>query len=440
MDGFTKSVSELLEVSQSTLNIIPKYSDQWQVLSKTTCRTRKVLDTRHMIAAAFFGAEEELQLTPEYIRAKDIFDIEIAPIIGAPQHYGQTFPVFFQRVLTHSLEQRGKHFLLKKQQAEQYCGDLQELLAQEAVNYTSRARLFGLDTTIKAISLPKSLSIVRLSIAERNASMPTNDWLVDYRTTDFLQLAHAPCEVVAKFKIEIDRSLAAPYTFAASTVKNKAKTVFNETADALMLAVPGVIEVGNLEVSGGPPGTDITYSVNPPPEKVGRMKLTAANIAFIDPVLAFIREPEVKDQVLDRSCSRFLMANRRQESLDKLVDLVIAWESILLTSVNAPIKQESAYRFSLNGAVLTWSKKRSESRANLRSRFSVAYGIRSQIVHGVGQGAIDKELRKSNFSDIRDLNQFLEAKYRDCLLRLIGTTYEERPYVKRGGWDELVFA
>lgn len=85
-----------------------------------------------------------------------------------------------------------------------------------------------------------------------------------------------------------------------------------------------------------------------------------------------------KIPVLDTALRRFAFANGRTAPADRIVDLVIASESLLLSGVGDPqYRAEIKYRFSTNAALALPSNK-----WQTFSLFKTAYDLRSSIAHG----------------------------------------------------------
>ena len=148
---------------------------------------------------------------------------------------------------------------------------------------------------------------------------------------------------------------------------------------------------------------------------------------------------KLSDKTLSRSLHRFLLGRNRDNLVDKLIDYVIAWEALLLTNEGNPITQELIYRFSLNGALLI-------SLANIRTypfevfkKMKSAYSVRSKIVHGNSDEGIIKTLKADGYNNAQELCDYLESSYRNVVYWLIALDSKERPYLKRGGWESLIW-
>src|SRR5262249_38299072 len=113
----------------------------------------------------------------------------------------------------------------------------------------------------------------------------------------------------------------------------------------------------------------------------------------------------ISDRTINRALHRYFLSRQRTDLMDKVIDLVIAWEALLLTHRGGAIFQELSYRFSLNGASII-SKLQNTKPEESYKRMKSAYAVRSAIVHGAEQEDIDKSLRAGEFSNLNDLCVF----------------------------------
>jgi len=145
-----------------------------------------------------------------------------------------------------------------------------------------------------------------------------------------------------------------------------------------------------------------------------------------------------KDNVLDRSFSRFLIGLDERIPEEQLVDFVIAWESLLQTVNGQSNKVELIYRFSLNGAAILCAVDNVREFTTTQTFMKTTYDIRSTIVHGGKSDSLKREMKKIDFNNLVDLNKELAKLYRQVILWLSILEKEERPYHKKFGWELLV--
>jgi hypothetical protein len=165
------------------------------------------------------------------------------------------------------------------------------------------------------------------------------------------------------------------------------------------------------------------------------------------------------DNILNRALNRLFIALKEDlhspnmvnsPNWDKILDLVISLETILLSSKNT-IKTELTYRFKLNGASLLWDVTGYEKRKIFEVLGNV-YEIRSKIVHGGDDkkivSEIDKILHKLNIIDnsggngvgkLLSLSNLLEGWIRLLVEKIVKIPIDKRPYKIEGGWEELIW-
>jgi len=109
------------------------------------------------------------------------------------------------------------------------------------------------------------------------------------------------------------------------------------------------------------------------------------------------------DEVLAPAFDRFVLAIKRPTyhpshprnlNWDKLVDYVIAIETVLLTSCGEDRRQELRYRFRLNGATLL-PQCTDHDQETLFAALGILYDMRSILVHGaVNKTSLPKKVKK----------------------------------------------
>jgi hypothetical protein len=75
------------------------------------------------------------------------------------------------------------------------------------------------------------------------------------------------------------------------------------------------------------------------------MEIGVADIEPLQNSYRIIENARLNDSVLDRALHRFFLARQRHDLFDQLIDLVIAWESLLLTVNKNAVHDELSYRF-----------------------------------------------------------------------------------------------
>jgi len=150
------------------------------------------------------------------------------------------------------------------------------------------------------------------------------------------------------------------------------------------------------------------------------------------------------DNALKKSVHRFCLGCRRigykiyGDIIDKLIDIVIAWE-IILTSGN---KNELSYRFSLHGALAIFLANRETDKDKIYcfyKKMKFIYDLRSEILHGSSypNNSNFKE-KESGFNSLSDVCNFIELNYYKLVYWLIDMDYKERPYKNKDSWLPLI--
>lgn len=191
-------------------------------------------------------------------------------------------------------------------------------------------------------------------------------------------------------------------------------------------------------------GTGNRFSVHP-------TKLLQSEIERLRRAYALLQDA-ANDRVLATAIERFILGYGRSEhhphhmnepNWDKIVDYVIAMETLFLGKVN----QELSYRCALNGSAVL-SACVGHGRRAIFEALRELYVLRSKIVHGASLSKIqepaDKFIKRLGL-ELGTRGQFdLVAKtVEEWLLAAMfhfgGMAIEQRPFHKNGGWEDLLF-
>lgn len=167
-----------------------------------------------------------------------------------------------------------------------------------------------------------------------------------------------------------------------------------------------------------------------------------------------------EDNILSKAIDRFVIAMKgnlhhpnkvNQPSWDIIVDYTISLETLLLTVANSSLDSELSYRFRLNGTSLL-SIVIDTEKVKIFKILGLIYGIRSKTVHGANDLTILKDVNKIiNELGIEDehhkhgigrlilLRNLLEDWTMKIFKYLVQIEYAQRPYVKEGGWEALLW-
>jgi hypothetical protein len=187
--------------------------------------------------------------------------------------------------------------------------------------------------------------------------------------------------------------------------------------------------------------------------------LTDADITLLRETYAYLQYAK-SDPVLHTAIDRFILGKRQEmhnpnmvnePHWDKVVDYVIAMESLFTTVEGHAVQGEPTYRFSINGASVL-SQATSESAHVLYKALKHLYGVRSSVVHGGALGevpdaankfirvlGIDNEHHQHAIGRLLLVCKKVEEWLRKVFFHLCKMPVADRPYRKPGGWEELLW-
>lgn len=187
--------------------------------------------------------------------------------------------------------------------------------------------------------------------------------------------------------------------------------------------------------------------------------MTEADIEALRKAFDFLQQAE-SDHVLETAVDRLLLAMKRGDhhpnhvnapNWDKLVDYVIALETLLLTTNGSSADQELSYRFRLNGSTLL-SECTDKRSPDIFHALRHLYSLRSKIVHGCSETVVAKPamqfakaLSLEIAADASSLAKFnavamtVQEWIRKLLFHLASMPPDERPYCKQDGWESRLW-
>jgi hypothetical protein len=189
------------------------------------------------------------------------------------------------------------------------------------------------------------------------------------------------------------------------------------------------------------------------------VKLTSSDIELFKNAYRFLKKSD-EDRVLRTSIDRYVVGKKRGEhhpnrinepNWDKIVDYVIAMETMFLTVNGNPISEELSYRFRLNGASLLHIATGEDVRQIFHA-LNCLYTLRSKVVHGCEETAILKAAKK--YLECMKLDRTNHTHSLGCLMLVSKKVEEwirklffyidtipmpERPYKKLDGWEDMLW-
>lgn len=440
MTLFESKLCELLRKCEEALRPAHITTEKWQIIDDKQMTVVKTVDDAQSIYMAFVVNATTFKTLTEYKEAEKLYarDTVYGLASESAGHWGN-FDVFLAQVLQHSAELGGDGVIVDYSSAVSFAKDTRKLLDQKLVKFRARARLFGVKLTQKTFKLSDGVFLHRLTREQRNNRMPRIEPYFSSGTMDYVSLGHSPCEMRVNISVPVKHEEKNTFFSAHNEANRLAKEVFDHAVGAILAAKSGRVLLGDVELSGGIPGISSGRALRSEFIPSANMTIRKADIKNIGAAHSLITGGSGSDKILQRSIHRFMLGRKRRDFSDKLVDYVVAWESLLLTSGGSPIAQEMSYRFALNGASLLSLTQSDLGPRDTNTILKQCYVVRSKIVHGGSESEINKALAAANFTNISEMCVFLESQYRQAVLYLHSMPRGSRPYIQTGGWEELIW-
>ena len=331
--------------------------------------------------------------------------------------------------------ERGK-FRLDVDHAVSALHSTMDLLGADTLRVRATSRVLGLHITSKEIRVSEDLLLTRLTRAERNSRQP---FLRPFNSDGLAHMWRHKNHVEATLEFEepVDRSQENAFFTAGNAAAATARTRLEALKNALYLVserrtVLSPISLDGIITPTGTPGWNNPWVM---PKSA---TLRAAEAPKLEEYLSLTSGASA-DRVLNRGLRRFFGSAERADPSEALVDLVIAWETILLTVTGNAVKQELSYRFALNGACCCVAIGVMGTHNEHHAKMKAAYGVRSEVVHGSDDDKVKKAYEAAGFSSLPQLNDYLSSSYRLLVPWLLERDVAERPYKKKSGWELLLW-
>jgi len=322
-----------------------------------------------------------------------------------------------------------------------YIQNFAKTLSMKYLDYTIFRRILGIEMTCDRIELEPDVVLVRLTEKELNERMPNMSMMeIGMPYIDLTQhMAELRCTVQVKNK-------KLYWLNPPKEIKDNLLHMCDIVFSSLILYKAGMMESGPYFFKINPEGGEDFFEYIP---------LTYQFFLPLFPGKIFINEEDVEPLktsyravkkicnetgVLYSALKRFILGTNRVSPEDKLVDYVVAWESLLLTVDDKPVKGELSYRFGLNGSsVLHWTLPEI-SREEAFEFMRALYECRSIIVHGAGsQKNLEKALAKVQAQDLSCMANRGGEYLRKAIFWMADIDEENRAYKSRGGWESLLW-
>ena len=351
-------------------------------------------------------------------------------------YWGQP-QVLIQRILSESLSLINGEVVISPEIAKSVLIHLKDFLNSSEITYEAKARLLGVKLTTPTVPISNDILLVKLTDEEMNKMQPYTDeyqWLGAKSN-----LLDHDTEVRFTLKIPVDSDKQVPLLSTQNSASTESDVVFKDIISTLRLYKPGLIELGPRGASSFFLNTGFTSNIYALPVILSEMEIGISDIEPLQNSYRIIRGCRSNDSVLDRALHRFLLARQKHDFSDRLVDFVIAWESLLLTVNKNAIRDELSYRFGINGSSILFESGAERNRFAGRKLMNTVYAVRSLIVHGASNDEVEKELTKADFTSIDSLVGNIEEKLRHVISWISRLDVEDRPYIKSRGWEHLLW-
>ncbi|MFC1542081.1 hypothetical protein ACFL50_06505, partial [Candidatus Latescibacterota bacterium] len=350
-----------------------------------------------------------------------------------------TFDGIIQFIISNSGSYRKNKIVIDTIKAINLLREFRKELTQKSLRFIATARLMGVTLTCKSYQLPDSILLYSLSKKERNERQPALEFYSS-SAWEYQQLPYHPVELSVSITIPVDQTQDSAFFKVKDEAKSFAIQRFNKVIESILVAKSGDTKLSAINLSGSIEYIPTSRSLSQTMPPNVNITLRKNDIKKIASAYNLVSGGKLSDKTLSRSLHRFLLGRKRTNLVDKLIDYVIAWESLLLTQDGNPIAQELTYRFTLNGATLISSANKKTNTIEVYKKMKSAYSTRSTIVHGGSKNEIIKKLKIGGYNSEKELCDYLESNYRKVIYWLIELKPRERPYKKKDGWENLMWS
>ncbi len=385
-----------------------------------------------------FAIDDSFRKTDSYkeVERQILTDSVLSTAAERVGYFGEPEQII-RRVLLKSYFVVNGRLVFDAKTAKSVLSQLRDGLAALEITYRATARLLGVNLTTSGFSLTDNIIVARLTEEEINdRQFFTDDTQWIYGSANFL--GHN-AEIRITLIIPFGGDSESSYSSSLNRASQQVEIIFNEVLSAFRLYKTGRIDLGPMSVDCFPVPGSVANTIFARYVSTNEMQIALSDIEPLQESYRLVSKGISQDNVLDRGLRRFLLARQRRDLIDQLIDLVISWESILLTVNNNAIRSELSYRFSLNGASILHASHAQRNRHSGRALMDCAYSVRSLVVHGGSAGDVDKELRKVGLGNLSQLVEEVEDNFRKVVFWLSSIDVKDRPYKNAGGWEEFLW-
>lgn len=440
MTPLEAKISALLDECEGLLEPYKLTTQKWVIISDTKRRLDTIVDEKGSISTSIAKAIGQIRDLQSYKIARAVFERDkVFSAAVSTAGYWATFDGLIPYLINNAASFKNDLIAIDQTKAIQSLRNFRIALTKKTLRFEASARLMGVTLTAKSFSLPDDIVLYRLNRRERNYRQPTFEPYLSSGWHDQFLTDH-PAELRVSVTVPVDHSQDDAHFKAKNDAQHVANELFNKVVEAILVTTRGKAKLSYITLKGGieqiSSGRSLLQEI--PPNV--NLTIRKGDLDKISAAYDLVSGGKRSDKTLSRSLHRFLLGRKRTDLVDKLVDYVIAWEAILLTQDRNPIPQELSYRFSLNGASIISSASRGVKPNDIYKKMKSAYSARSSIVHGGSDNEIKEKLKIGEFANTHELCSYLESNFRRVLFWLISLNTTDRPYIKKGGWESLIWS
>lgn len=436
MDNLESIIQNLCKRAESLISTISKIKNRqkWiRINGSVTLKEFPQIESALQIAFIdeSFTSSDEYQAIEQFLKTDSVFSTstERGGYHGLPNR-------LINRILLKAMTLNNGNITFDPKFAKNELNYFKSCFHSKEVLYKARARIFGVELPIPRINITDNIYLVKLTDVEMNERQEFID-ISNLEDNDSKSLFEYT-EIRMIFKIPINENIESPVLSTGNESSKKSRKAFNDVIAALRLIKSGNIELGAIHISSfiSSFATDNIYKLY---ISLSKIKINDSDIDSLLRAYRIVTEFQRSDKILERALNRFLLGKQRHDPVDRLIDYVIAWESILLTVNGNAIMNETSYRFGINGSSLLYASDAEKDRISGLKLMKEIYSIRSKIVHGASKEDINKEINKAEFNNLTDLVSDIEEKFRKVTFWLSDLKRDDRPYFKLGGWEQYLW-
>lgn len=316
---------------------------------------------------------------------------------------------------------------------------LLEITSFKKFVFSLTGRVRGVNLEAKKIKLSNEIELTKIvGDDEINARQP----LIENLPSSYpvlTDLSDFNTEVTVKETLEICPSNDGAYFDIYKKAQEKLLIKCEHVLQTLKLFKHGRFELYDLKFDSDLiQGTGLNFIKNRAMFPTQLVQIIEKDSKNLNELFNYVEKVIPFDKILQRSFSRYLIGVDEDKVEERIVDFVIAFESIFLTVNGSSITSESSYRFALNGAALISKAKPNSDFEIIQKILKTSYDIRSKIVHGAETTEHHKSLNKINLANLPELSQKLSEFYQSTVKWLCKRQVDDRPYNKGNGWEKLL--